>query len=208
MEKMYWKVRKIKNDLVFKIKAFLHTRRDKLEVKKENISFKQSVMKEVFKAFMKNIFIIAFILIIDRILVSKEIQCFGGNATQKLQNWVMSIDENVMKDSGIFAGVLSAIIGVSGVFLGLYCANIMSMYAEKYANAPQKISRLFESDIVTNRCIQTITYYLIFSIMILFLLVMQIDIGITMIIVSGFKGLEIIVSFGFMSRRTYQFSDI
>ena len=26
MEKMYWKVRKIKNDLVFKIKAFLHTR--------------------------------------------------------------------------------------------------------------------------------------------------------------------------------------
>ena len=208
MEKMYWKVRKIKNDLVFKIKAFLHTRRDKLEVKKENISFKQSVMKEVFKAFMKNIFIIAFILIIDRILVSKEIQCFAGNATQKLQNWVMSIDENVMKDSGIFAGVLSAIIGVSGVFLGLYCANIMSMYAEKYANAPQKISRLFESDIVTNRCIQTITNYLIFSIMILFLLVMQIDIGITMIIVSGFKGLEIIVSFGFMSRRTYQFSDM
>ena len=84
----------------------------------------------------------------------------------------------------------------------------MSMYAEKYANAPQSISRLFENDIVSNKCIKAITNYLIFSVVVLFLQIIQIDIGIIMLIVLGVKALKIIVSFAFMSRRTYQFSDM
>ena len=84
----------------------------------------------------------------------------------------------------------------------------MSMYAEKYANAPQSISRLFENDIVSNKCIKAITNYLIFSVVVLFLQIIQIDIGIIMLIVLGVKALKIIVSFAFMSRRTYLFSDM
>ena len=35
MKKLYWKGRKVKNNLVFHIKAFLHKRRYKLAVKKD-----------------------------------------------------------------------------------------------------------------------------------------------------------------------------
>lgn len=205
MEKLYWKGRKIKNAVLFKIKAFFHKRRDELESKKDDLLFEKNVVKEVIKAFIKNICIIALILFLEQILVSEKCD---GIFPYGLQKWIIKTNALVVEDRSLLTDVLSAIVGVTGVFLGLYCANIMSMYAEKYANAPQSISRLFENDIVSNKCIKAITNYLIFSVVVLFLQIIQIDIGIIMLIVLGVKALKIIVSFAFMSRRTYQFSDM
>lgn len=205
MEKLYWKGRKIKNAVLFKIKAFFHKRRDELESKKDDLLFEKNVVKEVIKAFIKNICIIALILFLEQILVSEKCD---GIFPYGLQKWIIKTNALVVEDRSLLTDVLSAIVGVAGVFLGLYCANIMSMYAEKYANAPQSISRLFENDIVSNKCIKAITNYLIFSVVVLFLQIIQIDIGIIMLIVLGVKALKIIVSFAFMSRRTYQFSDM
>ena len=205
MEKLYWKGRKIKNAVLFKIKAFFHKRRDELESKKDDLLFEKSVVKEVIKVFIKNICIIALILLLEQILVSEKCD---GIFPYGLQKWIIKTNALVVEDRSLLIDVLSAIVGVAGVFLGLYCANIMSMYAEKYANAPQSISRLFENDIVSNKCIKAITNYLIFSVVVLFLQIIQIDIGIIMLIVLGVKALKIIVSFAFMSRRTYQFSDM
>lgn len=205
MERLYWKGRKIKNAVLFKIKAFFHKRRDELESKKEDLLFEKSVVKEFIKAFIKNICIIALILFLEQILVSEKCD---GIFPYGLQKWIIKTNALVVEDRSLLIDVLSAIVGVAGVFLGLYCANIMSMYAEKYANAPQSISRLFENDIVSNKCIKAITNYLIFSVVVLFLQIIQIDIGIIMLIVLGVKALKIIVSFAFMSRRTYQFSDM
>ena len=205
MEKLYWKGRKIKNAVLFKIKAFFHKRRDELESKKDDLLFEKNVVKEVIKAFIKNICIIALILFLEQILVSEKCD---GIFPYGLQKWIIKTNALVVEDRSLLTDVLSAIVGVAGVFLGLYCANIMSMYAEKYANAPQSISRLFENDIVSNKCIKAITNYLIFSVVVLFLQIIQIDIGIIMLIVLGVKAIKIIVSFAFMSRRTYQFSDM
>lgn len=205
MEKLYWKGRKIKNAVLFKIKAFFYKRRDELESKKDDLLFEKNVVKEVIKAFIKNICIIALILFLEQILVSEKCD---GIFPYGLQKWIIKTNALVVEDRSLLTDVLSAIVGVAGVFLGLYCANIMSMYAEKYANAPQSISRLFENDIVSNKCIKAITNYLIFSVVVLFLQIIQIDIGIIMLIVLGVKALKIIVSFAFMSRRTYQFSDM
>lgn len=205
MNKLYWKGRKIKNALLFRIKAFFHKRKDELESKKDDLLFEKSVMKEVIKAFIKNICIIALIMFLEQILVSEKCD---GIVPYGFQKWIIKTNALVVEDRSRIIDVLSAIVGVAGVFLGLYCANIMSMYAEKYANAPQSISRLFENDIVSNKCIKEITNYLIFSVVVLFLQIIQIDIGIIMLIVLGVKALKIIVSFAFMSRRTYQFSDM
>ena len=205
MNKLYWKGRKIKNALLFRIKAFFHKRKDELESKKDDLLFEKSVMKEVIKAFIKNICIIALIMFLEQILVSEKCD---GIVPYGFQKWIIKTNALVVEDRSRIIDVLSAIVGVSGVFLGLYCANIMSMYAEKYANAPQSISRLFENDIVSNKCIKAITNYLIFSVVVLFLQIIQIDIGIIMLIVLVVKALKIIVSFAFMSRRTYQFSDM
>ena len=43
MEKLYWKGRKIKNAVLFKIKAFFHKRRDELESKKDDLKSNSSV---------------------------------------------------------------------------------------------------------------------------------------------------------------------
>lgn len=50
MERLYWKGRKIKNAVLFKIKAFFHKRRDEQESKKDDLLFEKSVVKEVIKA--------------------------------------------------------------------------------------------------------------------------------------------------------------
>ena len=205
MNKLYWKGRKIKNALIFRIKVFFHKRRDKLEAKKNDLLFEKSVVKEVIKIFIENICIIALILFFEQILVSEK---YVGIFYYGFQKWIIKTNALVVEDRGLLIDVLSAIVGAAGVFLGLYCANIMSMYAEKYANAPQSISQLFEHDIVSNKCIKAITNYLIFSVLVLFLQIIQVDIGLIMLIVLGVKALKIIVSFGFMSRRTYQFSDM
>lgn len=72
MNKLYWKGRKIKNALLFRIKAFFHKRKDELESKKDDLLFEKSVMKEVIKAFIKNICIIALIMFLEQILVSEK----------------------------------------------------------------------------------------------------------------------------------------
>lgn len=205
MDRLYWKRRKIKNTLIFRIKVFFHKRRDVLETKKDDLLFEKSIVRECIKTFIKNICIIALILFLEQILVSQKCE---GIFPYGFRKWIIKTNVLVAEDRSLLIGVLSAIAGVAGVFLGLYCANIMSMYAEKYANAPQSIAQLFENDIVSNRCIKAITNYLIFSVAILFLQIIQINIGIVMLVVLGIKALKIIVSFGFMSRRTYQFSDM
>lgn len=208
MDKLYWKGRKIKNLALFHIKSFLYRRRKRWQQKKEDMSFEKSVAWEVVKAFMKNALLVAIILAVESALSSEKVFSFFPDRLQNLQDRILGLNANIMADRGILSDVLAAIIGVAGVFLGLYCANIMSMFAEKYANAPQKISRLFENDIISNKCIREITNYLIFTVMILFLLTVQADMGVVMLLVCAIKGLKIIVSFGFMSRRTYQFSDM
>lgn len=64
--------KKIKNAVLFKIKAFFHKRRDELESKKDDLLFEKNVVKEVIKAFIKNICIIALILFLEQILVSEK----------------------------------------------------------------------------------------------------------------------------------------
>lgn len=103
-------------------------------------------MKEVIKAFIKNICIIALILFLEQILVSEKCD---GIFSYGLQKWIIKTNALVVEDRS-----------------------------------------------------------LLISVVVLFLQIIQIDIGIIMLIVLGVKALKIIVSFAFMSRRTYQFSDM
>ena len=121
MKKLYWKGRKVKNNLVFHIKAFLHKRRDKLAVKKDDLSFERNVANEVAKAFFKNVFIIAIILVVEQVIVSERLLQILPNRVQNIQRYIVGLNANIMEDSSILAGVLSAIIGVAGVFLWRIC---------------------------------------------------------------------------------------
>ena len=110
MEKLYWKGRKIKNAVLFKIKAFFHKRRDELESKKDDLLFEKNVVKEVIKAFIKNICIIALILFLEQILVSEKCD---GIFPYGLQKWIIKTNALVVEDRSLLTDVLSAIVGVA-----------------------------------------------------------------------------------------------
>ena len=199
--------RKLISNLKFNLKKFTYENRIRFERTQENITFKRSIIKIVLKSLFKNIVFILFLIILEQLLVSKKVFLILPYNFHCLPLWFSNINKVIMSNINIFSEILSVIVGAAGVFLGLYCSNIMSMYSEKYVNATQNISRVYENDILTNKCIKMITDYILFSIIVLFLSVVQVKIGFLILIITIFKGFEIIVSFGFMSRRTYQFSD-
>ena len=207
MKRINGKGRKLISNLKFNLKKLTYENRIRFERIQENLTFKKSIIKIVRNSLIKNIIFILFLIILDRLFVSKKVFLILPYNFHYLQLWFNNINKIIMSNISIFSEILSVIVGAAGVFLGLYCSNIMSMYSEKYANATQNISRVYENDILTNKCIKMITDYILFSIIILFLLVIQVKIGFLILLITIFKGLEIIVSFGFMSRRTYQFSD-
>lgn len=207
MKRINGKGRKLISNLKFNLKKLTYENRIRFERIQENLTFKKSIIKIVRNSLIKNIIFILFLIILDRLFVSKKVFLILPYNFHYLQLWFNNINKIIMSNISIFSEILSVIVGAAGVFLGLYCSNIMSMYSEKYANATQNISRVYENDILTNKCIKMITDYILFFIIILFLLVIQVKIGFLILLITIFKGLEIIVSFGFMSRRTYQFSD-
>ena len=186
MKKLYWKCRKIGKKLSFKYKTVLFRFWAGVGNKKENLQFQQKILWEVIKQIIFNLGVIILILLLERKIIPEYIK-------------IESVD--------LMSDFLIAIIGVAGVFLGLYCSNIMSMFSEKYANAPKKIAQLFENDIITNKCIRSITNYLVFGILVLLCNVVGITTGIFMLLVCGIYGIQIIISFGNMSKRTYLFAD-
>lgn len=98
-------------------------------------------------------------------------------------------------------------IGVAGVFLALYSANINSIYTAKYANAPESITRLFEEDIVSNKSLNQISNYLLFTIIIVCACIITQHIGILVLISFLVLTVSLIVSFGLLGNRRYRLSD-
>lgn len=104
-------------------------------------------------------------------------------------------------------------MSIAGVILGLYCSNIASIYATKYANAPTNLARLFQRDIITRKCIKEIVGYIIFSIILLGECVFQSDTSLFSMVFLLLYSIRIIVVFSIAGNRsntlsnTYQISE-
>lgn len=108
----------------------------------------------------------------------------------------------------IFADVIIAEVGVSGVILGLYCSNISSVYSTRYSNAPEKIAIAFQYDRLTVKCMNGIIGFIIYGTIILVELMLGWNVG----YISGgaliIWSLVVVISFGIAGNRTYQLSDV
>ena len=107
----------------------------------------------------------------------------------------------------IYISILIAGLSISGIILGLYCSNIASIYSTRYINAPSSLSKMFEHDVVTNRCIKQIVGYIIFDLILIFEVLLNIQYGICSIIIVIILTIFMIVSFALMGNRSYQLSD-
>ncbi len=77
-------------------------------------------------------------------------------------SWVISHFEIKINDSAFFNFLLSG-LSVTGIILGLYCSNIISIFSAVYTNAPDQVSYLFQRDVITNKSINHITATKVFK---------------------------------------------
>ena len=186
--KIFWKLRKIILKIVFNIKRVIYRIIDFISGNSEYSSFGRMVVKASFFGIMKATIFVIILLWIDELVF-------------KIGN-VPKVDKN------IFVSFVIGGISIAGVILGLYCANIASIYSSRYANAPRSIAIAFQYDRLTRRCISAIVDYIIFGFLVTFATMLEFRIGWVMITIFIFWSIVVIVSYSIAGNRAYQLSDV
>lgn len=186
--KIFWELRKIILKIVFNIKKVIYRIIDFISGNSEYGSLGGMVVKGSFLGIMKATIFVILLLWMDE-LVSKI-----GN--------VPIVNKN------IFVSFVIGGISIAGVILGLYCANIASIYSLRYANAPRSIAIAFQYDRLTRRCISAIVDYIIFGFLVIFVMMLEFRISWVMITVFILWSIAVIVSYSIAGNRAYQLSDV
>lgn len=118
-----------------------------------------------------------------------------------LEKELVSIDEQA------FFNVLLAGLSITGIILGLYCSNMVSIYSALYINAPRQIARLFEQDVVTNKSIKQIIGYIVFDLMLLVEYVLEIQFSIASLLILAVYTVYVIVYYSLTRNRSFQMSN-
>ena len=178
-KKIFWKLRKSILVIVFYIKRFLYRIIDFINRKSDYRSFSGLVVKRCLLGMLKAIMFVIIGLRVDGLIL-------------KIRD-VPEVDKNILV-STVIGG-----IGVSGVILGLYCANIASIYSLRYVNAPKGIADAFQYDKLTRRCIFGIVDYIIFGFLVILTTMMASQISWGTVIVFIVWAIAVIVSYRCLS---------
>lgn len=185
--KVYWICRKYFNKVVFFLKKTVYRVLLRCEEKFNLFGFQIDVLKKILlQAIFSSVLVFVF-WGCDHLLINK----FTFNP--------LSID--MVKD--ITLGCMSIV----GVILGLYCANIGSIFSAKYTNVPKSISRLFWQDVVNDRCIKQTISYMSFCAMVLFRCSIDNDIYLVSLGVVLFMMIRVVITFSLAGNRPYVISD-
>lgn len=119
---------------------------------------------------------------------------------------VLWLDKIVLKLKGIpvvnqdmVVPIVIGSVSVAGIILGLYCANIASIFSSRYTNAPRNISIAFQYDKLTRRCITGIVDYIIFGLLVLTITLMGHTISWSTILVFIIMSIVVIISYSIES---------
>lgn len=166
---------------------------------KKNANLTKLILKNFIKQISPSVINIIIILAIDYMLVS-----FISNLDNEIINSIKAI-VNINID--IFYQFLICGIGVAGVFLALYYSNISTVYSNQYANAPNQIRLLFEKEISNNSAIGKLNHYIILSILLIFLMTIDIKAWYFSISIMTIETIQIIINFTILGNKIYEFSD-
>lgn len=186
-KRTYWKILKKWNKLRFIIISKIYKFSEKFITQKENSAISLIVIKEIFKKVILELFLIVPIIYLNNFVAKKVI---------------VNIDIQYMLDF-LYAG-----LGIVGVILGLYCANISSIYSSIYTNAPLNLSKLFANDIISNKSVKQITGYLVFNLLLVFLLLTKsFKPGVVLVIVVIISTIYVIIAFSINGNRSLYLSN-
>ena len=182
-KKIYWKIRNFfKNAIFFVKKIFFKANRRAFEEKKHSNHFKY-IIKEIV---IKTIYIIVLLFCLS-----------------KLDAYLLSKNDTlILKDEWLINIVVGS-MGIAGVILGLYYANISSIFSSSYSNAPKILADAYQRDVVNNKCISSTITYIIFCVFVLGEQLLAVKISYITGIVYVFLTLKLIITFSISGNRAY-----
>lgn len=186
--KIYWKIRKRILNILFNFKTIIYRSTSIINTPKDYASFRLVIAKKAIPGLIKGIIIATFLLFLDWILLKTEI-------LTKI-------------DNSIFVAVVIGCLSIAGVILGLYCANISSIYSSKYANAPKVVSNAFQYDKLTQRCIGVIIDYIIFGFIVIVEILIDFPLSLGTVFTIIFWSIVVIISYSVAGNRAYQLADV
>lgn len=187
-KKIYWETRKRILNLLFKCKILAFKGISKIHLSKNSASFGFIIVKKSIIGLIRGVIFAAILTIFDGMLLkSKKLTAIDGST---------------------FVSVIIGCLSVAGVILGLYCANISSIYSSKYANAPEIISNEFQYDRLTQRCIRTIIDYIIFGFIIIIEILMGFPFCWGTVFATVLWSVIVIISYSIAGNRAYQLADV
>lgn len=185
---LYWKLRKIFLKYIFVIKRIIYRFLDFISGSKEYSSFRGMVIRNTILGLFK-----AGILIVTTIF---------------FDSMIVGLNNLPVVDKNIFVPSIIGGISVAGVILGLYCANISSIYSTKYANAPRNIANAFQYDRLSRKCISGIVNYIIFGFLLICVTMYKNDISWIIVASFIFWSIAVVVSYSIAGNRAHQLSDV
>ncbi len=183
-----WRLRSKGINLVFFIKKHFYKSSVYATTEKTVLKRQKSVFLDVPKKIILNFVLFACTLYSDKLL-------------EKALKIEINIDQTLISD------ILIALVSVAGVFLGLYCSYIATVFSSKYVNAPQQISNLFRDDIINSKSIKAITNYMIFSIIVIISNLLYKNIGVITIAINFILAIYMIVSYVYIGKRILTMSN-
>lgn len=185
--KLYWVLRSWWRRITFEMRKISYSIRYKYENEKRTKSFSLLILKMVLK---KLLFACAVCIV-----------------SIQIDNKLLDITKNASLDNQLFLDIIIGGIGVAGVILGLYCSNMASIFSSKYTNAPESVIKLYQQDILTNKCIKQIVGYITVCVVLLIVCIAKIDffyitVGLLLILT-----IRTIITFSIAGNRAYDFSN-
>ena len=185
--KLYWVLRSWWRRITFEIRKILYSIRYKYENEKRTKSFSLLILKMVFKKLLFACAVCIVSILID--------------------NKLLDITKNASLENQLFLDIIIGGIGVAGVILGLYCSNMASIFSSKYTNAPESVIKLYQQDILTNKCIRQIVGYITVCVVLLVVCIAKIDffyitVGLLLVLT-----IRTIITFSIAGNRAYDFSN-
>lgn len=187
-DRLYWKLRKRVLNMIFKFKRFFYGIYSSLDAEASYLSFWTVVVKNAITVIFKTSLVAILLRIAETMLAKTHLL--------------------ILVEKGMLLDAVIGGIGVAGVILGLYCANISSIYSSKYSDAPETISRAFQNDKLTQRCIRSLIEYIVFGFVIIAEIFLQLSFSWITVIVIAVWSIIVIVSYSLAGSRTYRLSDI
>lgn len=185
--RLYWLMRDFWLKLVFLIRKCIFIVMDKSYNRKKTQRFSRRIAKTVVKQTFKTVILCLIALALDRVL-------FRFAKCEPL-------------DHQLFLDIVIGGIGVAGIILGLYCSNMASMFSSKYTNASERINRLYQADIVTNKCIKQILSYIAFCVCLLAVCILKIDFSGFTLCLLLYLTIRTTVTFSISGNRAYELSN-